>query len=95
MPAVSMRPNRPPKSCWFDTPMCTMATIGSAWFTRPEARGQFRQAADCYRSVVEFARADPENYDPEFVDSFLDRIAKLEASAAKAQGAVNNVDRSA
>jgi tetratricopeptide (TPR) repeat protein len=60
-----------------------------------EARGQFRQAADCYRSVVEFARADPENYDPEFVDSFLDRIAKLEASAAKAQGAVNNVDRSA
>ena len=28
-----------------------------------EARGQFRQAADCYRSVVEFARANPENYD--------------------------------
>ena len=59
-----------------------------------EARGQFRQAADCYRSVVEFARADPENYDPEFVDSFLDLIAKLEASAAQAQRAVNNVDRS-
>jgi tetratricopeptide (TPR) repeat protein len=59
-----------------------------------EARGQFRQAADCYRSVVEFARADPENYDPEFVDSFLDLIAKLEASAAEAQRAVNNVGRS-
>jgi len=59
-----------------------------------EARGQFRQAADCYRSVVEFARANPENYDPEFVDSFLDLIAKLEASAAEAQRAVNNVDRS-
>ena len=59
-----------------------------------EARGQFRQAADCYRSVVDFARANPENYEPEFVDSFLDLIAKLEASAAEAQSAVNNVDRS-
>ena len=59
-----------------------------------EARGQFRQAADCYRKVVEFARANPENYDPEFIDSFLDLIAKLEASAAEAQRAVNDVDRS-
>jgi tetratricopeptide (TPR) repeat protein len=59
-----------------------------------EARGQFRQAADCYRSVVEFARANPENYDPEFVDSFLDLIAKLEACAAEVQRAVNDVDRS-
>jgi len=59
-----------------------------------EARGQFREAADCYRNVVEFARANPENYDPEFVDSFLDLTAKLEDSAAEAQRAVNNVDRS-
>jgi tetratricopeptide (TPR) repeat protein len=59
-----------------------------------EARGQFRQAADCYRSVVEFARAHPENHDPEFVDSFLDLIAKLEASAAEAERAVNDVGRS-
>lgn len=59
-----------------------------------EARGQFREAADCYRRVVEFARADPANYDLEFVDSFLDRIAKLEDSVAEAQRAVNNVDRS-
>jgi tetratricopeptide (TPR) repeat protein len=59
-----------------------------------EARGQFRQAADCYRKVVEFARANPENYDPEFIDSFLDLIARLEASAAEAQRAVNDVDRS-
>ena len=59
-----------------------------------EARGQFRQAADCYCKVVEFARVNAENYDPEFVDSFLDLIAKLEASAVEAQRAVNNVDRS-
>src|SRR5207344_1674236 len=28
-----------------------------------EARGQFREAADCYRKVVEFARAHAEGYD--------------------------------
>lgn len=59
-----------------------------------EARGQFREAADCYGKVVEFARANPENYDPEFVDSFLDLIAKLEDAEAQAQRPVNDVDRS-
>ena len=34
---ASMRPNKPPGSCWFATPRCTMATIGSAWSTRPAA----------------------------------------------------------
>jgi tetratricopeptide (TPR) repeat protein len=58
-----------------------------------EARGQFRQAADCYRKVVEFMRADPENYDAAFANSFLELIAKLEDSAAQAERAVNDVDR--
>ena len=58
-----------------------------------EARGQFREAADCYHKVVEFPRANPENYDPEFVDSFLDLIAKLEDAEAQAQRAVNDVAR--
>jgi tetratricopeptide (TPR) repeat protein len=58
-----------------------------------EARGQFRQAADCYRKVIEFTRADPENYDAGFVNSFLELIVKLEDSAAQAQRAVNDVDR--
>ena len=31
-----------------------------------EARGQNREAADCYRKVIEFMRAHPEDYDPEF-----------------------------
>jgi tetratricopeptide (TPR) repeat protein len=57
-----------------------------------EARGQLREAADCYRKVVEFARANPENYDPEFVASFLDLIAKLEASEAEAGRAVNDAN---
>ena len=48
-----------------------------------EARGQFREAADCYRKVIEFARAHPEDYDPGFVDSFLELIAKLDASSTE------------
>lgn len=58
-----------------------------------EARGQFREAADCYRKVIEFTRADPENYDAGFVDSFLELIVKLQACAAQAERAVNDVDR--
>ena len=58
-----------------------------------EARGQFREAADCYRKVIEFTRADPENYDAGFVNSFLELIVKLEDCAAQAQRAVNDVDR--
>lgn len=58
-----------------------------------EARGQFRAAADCYREVIEFTRADPENYDAGFVDSFLELIVKLEACAVEAERAVKDVDR--
>jgi len=60
-----------------------------------EARGQFHQAADCYRKVIEFTRANPESYDAGFVDIFLELIAKLDASAAQAQRAVNDGDRGA
>lgn len=59
-----------------------------------EARGQFREAADCYRKVIEFTRANPKDYDAGFVDSFLELIVKLEASAAEAERAVNDIDRS-
>jgi tetratricopeptide (TPR) repeat protein len=58
-----------------------------------EARGQFREAADCYRKVIEFARAHPEDYDAGLVDSFLELIVKLEDSAAKTKRAVKDVDR--
>jgi tetratricopeptide (TPR) repeat protein len=59
-----------------------------------EARGQFREAADCYRKLIEFTRANPEDYDAGFVNSFLELIAKLEASVADAERALNDVDRS-
>lgn len=58
-----------------------------------EARAQFRDAADCYRKVVEFARANPQDYDPGFIDTFLERIVKLEASATEVERAVNDADR--
>jgi tetratricopeptide (TPR) repeat protein len=39
-----------------------------------EARGDNRQAADCYRKVVEFVRAHPEQYDPGY-DAMYQKMA--------------------
>lgn len=47
-----------------------------------EARGQNKQAADYYRRVIEFARAHPEQYDPEFVTNFHNLVAKLDPPSA-------------
>ena len=59
-----------------------------------EARGQFREAADCYRKVIEFTRAAPEDYDAGFVDCFLELIVKLEGHMAEAEHAANDDARS-
>jgi tetratricopeptide (TPR) repeat protein len=45
-----------------------------------EARGQKREAADCYRKVIEFVRDHPDQYDPEFADTFHRLVAKLDPS---------------
>jgi tetratricopeptide (TPR) repeat protein len=58
-----------------------------------EARSQFREAAECYRKVVEFARAYPEHYDVGFVDNFLELIVKCQARATEAERAANDIDR--
>jgi tetratricopeptide (TPR) repeat protein len=47
-----------------------------------QARGENQQAAQCYRKVIEFVRAHPENYDPDFETPFHDLIAKLDPLAA-------------
>jgi tetratricopeptide (TPR) repeat protein len=47
-----------------------------------EARGHNREAADCYRKVIEFVRDHPDQYDPEFADTFHRLVAKLDPSAA-------------
>jgi tetratricopeptide (TPR) repeat protein len=47
-----------------------------------EARGQNKQAADCYRKVIEFVQAHPADYDPDFADTFHRLVAKLDPSPA-------------
>jgi tetratricopeptide (TPR) repeat protein len=43
-----------------------------------EAKGEKKVAADCYRKALEIIRAHIELYDPEFVQVFVELIAKLD-----------------
>ena len=47
-----------------------------------EARGEPKQAADCYRKVIEFIHNHPNDYDPQFADTFHRLVAKLDPPAA-------------
>lgn len=47
-----------------------------------EARGDNKAAADCYRKVIEFVRAHPEQYDPGFTTTFEQLIAELDPPPA-------------
>jgi len=48
-----------------------------------EARGQNKEAADCYRKVIEFIHAHPDDYDdPDFEAVFHRLVAKLDPSQA-------------
>lgn len=49
-----------------------------------EAQGRFLDAADCYRRVIAVAQADPDNFDPGYIDMFNELIAKLDARAIEA-----------
>ncbi len=51
-----------------------------------EARGDLRQAADCYRKALDVIRNHPDNYDPEFEASFQTLIDRLETQANDATG---------
>ena len=42
-----------------------------------EARGEKKQAADCYRKAIEIIRGQSENYNPEFADVFVKLVDKL------------------
>ena len=46
-----------------------------------EARGENRQAADCYRKVIEFIREHPDDYDPEFENVFVALVERLDPPA--------------
>ena len=47
-----------------------------------EARGDNRQAADCYRKVIEFIRQHPDDYDPGFEDLFVTLVDRLDPPGA-------------
>ena len=40
-----------------------------------EARGDHRQAAECYRKVIEFIRANPDHFDPEYEQYLVEKLA--------------------
>src|SRR5215475_9212781 len=46
-----------------------------------EARGQPKEAADCYRRVIEIIRANGDAYDQEFANVFVRLVAKLDPPA--------------
>jgi tetratricopeptide (TPR) repeat protein len=43
-----------------------------------EARGNSQRAADCYRKVIELIRANPGDYDADFVEVFIKLVDKLD-----------------
>jgi tetratricopeptide (TPR) repeat protein len=47
-----------------------------------EARADHKQAADCYRKVVEFIRTHPDQYEPQFETIFQQLIRKLDPHTA-------------
>src|ERR1700738_2333116 len=47
-----------------------------------EARGENRQAADCYRKVIAFIREHPDDYELGFEDTFVKLVNRLDPPAA-------------
>lgn len=51
-----------------------------------EARGQNKEAADCYRQAAEFIESHPKQYDLEYAKVFHELVAKLDPSPAPGPG---------
>ena len=47
-----------------------------------EARGENRQAADCYRKVIAFIREHPDDYEPGFEQVFVKLVDRLDPPTA-------------
>jgi len=47
-----------------------------------KARGDNKQAADYYRKVIDFVRAHPDQYEPEFETTFHRLVQKLDPAPA-------------
>ena len=47
-----------------------------------EARGNSREAADCYRKLIDFIRQHADDFDAEIVAEYAARVSKLDSPAA-------------
>ena len=47
-----------------------------------EARGDSRQAAECYRKVIDFIRQHPDDYDADMIEQFAKLVERLDPSPA-------------
>ena len=47
-----------------------------------EKRGENREAADCYRKLIDFIRQHPDDFDTEIVDNYAACVAKLDPPVA-------------
>ena len=80
MPASSTRRNRPPAISWRGSPSehDGYDRLGMVH----EARGENRQAADCYRKVIDLIREHPGGFDPGFEDMYAKLVNRLDPPAA-------------
>jgi len=60
-------------------PMYTTVGTASEWCIR---RGDSRQAADCYRKVIDFIRQHPDDYDAGTLEQFAKLAEKLDPPVA-------------
>jgi hypothetical protein len=56
----------------------------SAWIALAQgrARSNSREAADCYRKVIDFLRQHPDYADPEMAEDYAKLVAKLDPPPA-------------
>lgn len=71
-----MKPRRPPAICskHFPDVHDGYDRLGMAY----EARGQHREAAECYRQVIAFVQKHPDDYEPGFATTFQKLVEKLD-----------------
>src|SRR5260370_1348999 len=76
----STRPRWPHATCWSASPTCTTGwdRLGMVH----QARGDSRQAADCYRKVIDFIRQHPDDYDAGMLEQFAKLVEKLDPPVA-------------
>jgi hypothetical protein len=75
-PTNLTRPSRPPTTCWHvhDGHEC----LGRLY----QAKGDHRQAVECYHRVIAFARNEPHLYDPDFLGHVQALIDHLESAGS-------------